>query len=250
MSRASSSHSLRSSGSFRGERQTSTSSFESEEWKSTCMVSQYTQSSAQPGTIDFRLGQPAPSSLPVELVQTAALSTFGARKDDLCDPLMLQYGVVGGHFDFRAALAQFLMENTHNLEVRAEDLMATAGVSHGIHLCARLLAKPGDVVLMEEPSYPLAAEIFKAAGLRVAGTGVAFGGAPDPCVRARGAAICLRGAMRWKEHSRRWDIVAGRSCHGVRVVRARCKLWVRLGTLLVIIAIASAPWQPSMVKHR
>ena len=47
--------------------------------------------------------------------------------------------------------------------------MATAGVSHGIDLCARMLAQPGDVVLIEDPVYTHAADLFRAAGLKVVG---------------------------------------------------------------------------------
>ena len=109
-----SSHALKGDG---VQRRTSASA-QGDEWGNTCMLSQYTQASVKHGTIDFKLGQPAPSALPVELLQTAALSSFGSRKGEYCDPLLLQYSVVGGHFDFRAALSEFLMHNTRNLRVR------------------------------------------------------------------------------------------------------------------------------------
>lgn len=53
------------------------------------------------------------------------------------------------HIDFRVALAVFLSERLAGAPVRPEELMAVAGASHGIDLCARLLARPGDVALVE-----------------------------------------------------------------------------------------------------
>ena len=54
-------------------------------------------------------------------------------------------------------------------EVKPESLMITNGVSHGIDLACAQLTQPGDVVVVELPTYFLAADVFKDNGLRVVG---------------------------------------------------------------------------------
>ena len=54
-------------------------------------------------------------------------------------------------------------------EVRPGSLMITNGVSHGIDLACAQLTQPGDVVVVELPTYFLAADVFKDNGLRVVG---------------------------------------------------------------------------------
>jgi len=133
----------------------------------TTQTSQYVQSHTEPGIIDLRIGQPAPGTLPVDLIRQAALHRFGRDEGEGCDRELLGYAVPRGYREFRQALASFLTERIAGPPVGADDLMITTGVSHGIDLCARMLARPGDVVLVEEPTYFLCVKIFTSAGLTV-----------------------------------------------------------------------------------
>ena len=47
--------------------------------------------------------------------------------------------------------------------------MLVAGASHGLDVACAALTKPGDVVVVETPSYFLAADVFADRGLRVVG---------------------------------------------------------------------------------
>lgn len=98
-----------------------------------------------------------------------------------------RYGHEQGYASYRAALAAFLSsrhsgcsggsggggDSTANAAAAAasaavdpDDLLVTAGVSHGIDLCCRRLASPGDAILVERPTYFLLAPILEQNGLR------------------------------------------------------------------------------------
>ena len=64
--------------------------------------------------------------------------------------------------------------------VRPESLMITNGVSHGIDLACAQLTMPGDIVVVELPTYFLAADVFRDNGLDVVGVdGLEEGIGPD-----------------------------------------------------------------------
>ena len=121
------------------------------------------QTRVSEGTISLALGHPALSLLPTELLQRSA-EAFFAR----ADPSRLQYGMEQGAGPFRDALAAFLSRTT-DLPVAARDLFISAGVSHALDLLCTVLTRPGDLVLVEEPTYFLALNIFADHGLRVRG---------------------------------------------------------------------------------
>ena len=83
----------------------------------------------------------------------ARLSTYDARH-------ILQYGAPAGSEHYLSALAGFL---TAELQCPHDPstLFATVGNSGGLALVIRTLTKPGDAVLMEEPSYFLAHKLFR-----------------------------------------------------------------------------------------
>lgn len=45
--------------------------------------------------------------------------------------------------------------------VSRDDLMATSGATHGLHMIAHLLFSPGDIAFVENPTYFLANTMFK-----------------------------------------------------------------------------------------
>lgn len=113
--------------------------------------------------IDFSIGQPSLSLLPVAALRTAADDFLAAN-----DPSWLQYGADQGETAFREALAAFLSRR-YGLPVGASQLMATTGNSQALDLLCTLFTKPGDTIFVEEPTYFLALEIFRDHGLHVVG---------------------------------------------------------------------------------
>ena len=109
--------------------------------------------------VNFGVGQPAPSMLPLARVRAAAAEKLSEE-----DPLYLQYGYISGYPAFRAALAGFLAP-LYGKPVDAESLFITNGISGALALLCGVFLRAGDVVVVEEPSYFLALNIFRDAGM-------------------------------------------------------------------------------------
>ena len=121
------------------------------------------QSSAQKeipaGMIDLGIGQPSPSLLPVAAMAAAAAHCTGSPGRTL-----LAYGAEQGDPGFRAALADFLA-GIYGGPVDPAHLLVTNGASQAIDLVCSLCSRPGDTILVEEPTYFLARKIFADHGL-------------------------------------------------------------------------------------
>ncbi|MEU8680655.1 PLP-dependent aminotransferase family protein [Streptomyces sp. NPDC048611] len=115
---------------------------------------------ARPEVISFAGGLPAP-----ELFDTAGLAA--AFRHVLAeDPLRaLQYSTSEGSPELRAAVAA--RTTARGLATEADDLLVTTGSQQGLTLLATALLEPGDVVLVENPCYLAALQIFSFAGARV-----------------------------------------------------------------------------------
>lgn len=114
-----------------------------------------------PGTINFGIGQPSGDLLPADLIRQAADAFLACAR-----PADLNYGERQGDASFRAALAGFL-STEYGAPVDAGSLFATTGSSQALdYVCARF-TQPGDVVVVEEPSYFLAFRIFQDHGLDI-----------------------------------------------------------------------------------
>lgn len=118
-----------------------------------------TQMVRRPGLLDLAWGHPDPALLPVAALQratTAALAAYG--------PDMLQYG----HPNGPAPLLAYLADRQAQREGRRpalDELLITSGISVGLELVLRQVAQPGEVVLVESPSYHLALRIMRDHGL-------------------------------------------------------------------------------------
>jgi DNA-binding transcriptional MocR family regulator len=119
------------------------------------------QTSVPPGIIDLGMGNPDFDLLPIELLHQSAEAQFATG-----DKRPLQYGLERGDGYFRLALADFLT-TAYGKRVDPEMLFVTAGASSALDLICSLYTKPGDQILVEEPSYFLALRIFEDHGLRV-----------------------------------------------------------------------------------
>ena len=121
-----------------------------------------TQIQVPEGVIDFGVGQPADAILPLEQLRQAAEHRFTRG-----DPTLLQYGPEEGDGYFNRALADFL-GGEYGEPVLPEGLFITNGISQALDLVCTLLTKPGDLILVEEPTYFLVFRIFQNHGLRMA----------------------------------------------------------------------------------
>lgn len=70
---------------------------------------------------------------------------------------------VGGTQDFKEALHSFL-NDTRGLNIMPENLLVTRGAQMAIYIAASLILKPGDKVLVSDPSYFIADAVFRQLG--------------------------------------------------------------------------------------
>ena len=112
--------------------------------------------------IDFSVGHPSLSLLPLEIMRRAC-----RHRLEQGDPALLQYGYEQGSGFFRKSLAEFLAL-AGGVPVDPDCLFVSNGVSQALDLLCTLHTRPGDLIFVEEPTYFLALRIFEDHGLRVA----------------------------------------------------------------------------------
>jgi DNA-binding transcriptional MocR family regulator len=133
---------------------------------------QITQHEQDPGFIDLGIGQPDPSLLPVDIMRKALHSRSGHM-----DPSPLAYGAEMGSDPFRLSLSRFLSHQYGADEpIPAQEIMVTAGATGALDLIAGTFSRPGDTILVEEPTYFLAHAIFRDRHLNVVGIPTDHGG--------------------------------------------------------------------------
>ena len=111
------------------------------------------------GVLDLGWGHPDPDLLPVEAWSRAwgrAAHRWGHR--------LLTYGHGPGPLPFRRWLGDRL-GLTDGRRVDPEDVVVTAGASHALDLLATAHTRPGDLVLVQSPTYHLAVRILGDHGL-------------------------------------------------------------------------------------
>jgi 2-aminoadipate transaminase len=115
----------------------------------------------RPGIISFAGGLPAP-----ELFDAAGLrAAFADALTDASAGRSLQYSTTEGDPALRAQVAARL--TARGLPTTAAELLITSGSQQALALVATVLLEPGDIVLVEEPSYLAALQAFRLAGATV-----------------------------------------------------------------------------------
>jgi len=112
--------------------------------------------------ISFSIGLPAPELLP--------LDTFGEYTAELIRevgaPLLL-HCPTEGHTPLRETLAQWVA--ARGIRARTSEVLVVSGSQQGLDLVARVFIDPGDVVVVEEPTYIGALQSFRVAGAKIIG---------------------------------------------------------------------------------
>jgi GntR family transcriptional regulator/MocR family aminotransferase len=114
----------------------------------------------------FGLGGTAVDHFPAEV--WASLIARHTRRPERA---ALRYGNSMGHAPFREAIADYLRA-ARAVRCTAEQIMVVAGSQQALELTARVLADPGDEVLLEEPGYWGARDVFSMARCRLRGIAV------------------------------------------------------------------------------
>ena len=115
-----------------------------------------------PGTISFAGSFPAPDLLPAGSFRRALGRALGE------DPRkVLCYGAAQGHLPLRRWIAEDMTRS--GMPTAPEEILVTNGSQQAIDLIARAFTDPGDLVLLENPTYTGAISTFRSFGARLAG---------------------------------------------------------------------------------
>lgn len=94
------------------------------------------------------------------LLPNTYLAEEAKRVFDLHPRVLGTYAPLQGDEELLSALRRYLSE-TCSFVPEGQELLVTGGAQESIHLVCEALVRPGDAVLIEQPSYSKAIEIFK-----------------------------------------------------------------------------------------
>ena len=104
--------------------------------------------------VSFAPGYPAPQTFAWAEFQEIARELLAGR-----DSSVLQYGPTRGHRPLLEVIAGIMTQR--GVQTAADRLLVTTGSQQGLDLVARVLLDPGDVVLVELPTYTGAISAFR-----------------------------------------------------------------------------------------
>lgn len=111
---------------------------------------------SMPGMISFAGGYPSPALFDAQGLALAAERVFTQPGQ------ALQYGPTEGCAPLRKELLRLTHER--GIACAPEELLVTTGSQQAFDLLVRVLVQPGDVVLLEAPTYPAAIQALRVAG--------------------------------------------------------------------------------------
>ncbi len=109
-----------------------------------------------PDTISFGGGSPAKEALPVDIVREIANDVLTWDKKGV---QALQYGSPQGSLELRKVVVEHLMV-PKGVNITPDNVLITAGGLETMNLVCQLFMDPGDVMLVESPTFVHCVEIF------------------------------------------------------------------------------------------
>lgn len=128
-------------------------------------IAQILENAHEKDMISFAGGIPSSDTYPIETIKQIQKECMDQYKEKLFMPTSV-YGCMPLRENIKKHIAK------RGIQVSTKEIMITSGVQQGIYYFAKLFIEQGDMVLVEEPSYLGAIEIFKAAGAKVIGVPV------------------------------------------------------------------------------
>ena len=116
----------------------------------------------RPGIISFAPGQPSPETFPVAAFQEIIADVVARESAGA-----FQYFLTRGLATLIAAVQEYAAAK--GMPTTVAEILMTEGSQQGLDLVARVLLDPGDVVLVERPSYIGATSAFRASRARMVG---------------------------------------------------------------------------------
>lgn len=118
-----------------------------------------------PGWVSFASGIGDSHLFPAEDFRKVLQTVM--RRDGIA---ALDYGEPNGHGPLRETITHILA--SQGLQTRSENVLITAGSQQALSLVSQLLLRPGDVIMVESPTYSGALDLFRALGFKVVGVPV------------------------------------------------------------------------------
>lgn len=120
------------------------------------------KASSHPHPIDFASGVSDMHLFPADEFRKVLQVVM--RRDGIS---ALDYEERSGHPPLRSTIAHILA--SQGLQTHPDNILITAGSQQALALVSQLLLKPGDVILVESPTYTGALDLFRALDFRVVG---------------------------------------------------------------------------------
>ena len=120
---------------------------------------------APSGAVSFVMARPATEFFPVEELRKCSNAVWRREGTEI-----LQFGASDGYPPLKQALVRML--RSEGYEAGDENLMITDGCQQALDLVCKAFLRPGDTVLLENPTYPGALAVFTGARARILGVPV------------------------------------------------------------------------------
>ncbi|MFD0671538.1 PLP-dependent aminotransferase family protein [Cohnella sp. GCM10027633] len=109
--------------------------------------------------ISFAGGLPAEEHFPVAAIGDAFQRVLAAGNK------ALQYGLTEGYLPLRESICKWVEKK--GVKVTPDDMLITTGSQQAIDLLTRIYIDPGDVILVERPTYLSALQVFRSYGAKL-----------------------------------------------------------------------------------
>lgn len=129
------------------------------------MVSKIAKKSRETRVISFAAGDPDPDVIPRSLYAELVKEVFEAERRSVI------YSPTEGIPELREETAKF-MKSVEGVDASPDNIIITLGGSQALDLVGRMLMDPGDIVIVENPSYVNTVLTWKQYGVRVVGVRV------------------------------------------------------------------------------
>ncbi len=113
----------------------------------------------RPDFLSFAPGMPATDLLPVDDYRLALNTVL--RRDG---STVLQYGPIEGYPPLHAAIVRELAG--FGIQIEPEQLLVTSGTEQGLALIFRTVLRPGDAILIEQPTYMHVLDLLAGSGIQ------------------------------------------------------------------------------------
>lgn len=121
------------------------------------------KAAADPKIISFAGGLPAPELFPVKEMQAAVDQVFTQEGQEA-----MQYGAAKGVTALRELILEHVKEK-EGVTGQLDNVMVTTGSEQVLDLVGKAFVDPGDTVLVEQPTYLCALDVFKSYGAKFVG---------------------------------------------------------------------------------